>query len=76
MNAPVSSGIEDKDDCVPNPKPGTLLDDRSKQDSKIEKNHRTEVTMVTEELIKRGAINFVIAPQPLETRRNGQKPMG
>ena len=32
--------------------------------------------MVTEELIKRGAINFVIAPQPLETRRNGQKPMG
>jgi hypothetical protein len=25
------------------------------------------------ELVERGAINFVIAAQPLETRRNGQK---
>src|SRR5215471_6750353 len=24
-------------------------------------------------LVKRGAINFVVAPQPRETRRNGQK---
>ena len=28
------------------------------------------------EVVKRGAINFVIAPQPLETRRSGQKTDG